>query len=153
MRANRAFPFLEFLVNGALEGKEFTEEEIAVKVFQVPDDWAPILDARVRVGRRNLRRYLAEYYATEGAGDVVLIEVPYGRGYRALYSWNPDALDRTTRHEEIAELAKMLSRLWPTFDSSKSAKEFEDFIARTVRLLGDQSERETRTDVLPLNVD
>jgi hypothetical protein len=91
-RASRSFRFLKFLVDGEQEGKEFSEEEIGRQVFDLPDDWVPLLDARVRGGRLSLQRYLDEYYNSEGVQDPVRIEVPAGSGYRAVSSWNPQAL-------------------------------------------------------------
>ncbi len=120
-RANRSFPFLRFLVDGALEGKEFIEEEIAQEVFGVDDEWAPLLDARVRVGRLNLQKYIADYYQNEGAHDLVLIEVPPGTGYRAVYSWNAAAL-RDNESGLLAELAEMLIYLWPVLAALKDGK-------------------------------
>ena len=74
--------FLEFTVRQALEGKsgELKEALVGVEVFDRPADYDPRLDPIVRVEARRLRQKIQEYYATEGARDLVRIEYAKG-GY------------------------------------------------------------------------
>jgi len=47
-------------------------------VFQRPPDYDPKVDPIVRVQAGRLRSKLGEYYATEGAHDLVVIQIPKG---------------------------------------------------------------------------
>jgi hypothetical protein len=129
-RASRSFRFLKFLVDGEQEGKEFSEEEIGRQVFDLPDDWVPLLDARVRGGRLSLQRYLDEYYNSEGVQDPVRIEVPAGSGYRAVSSWNPQALRDKGYSAKIAQLVEILINLWPILSPLQERKDLEDLLQR-----------------------
>src|SRR5512136_2230981 len=70
---------MEYLGEKALEGsnnlKEYT---IGVEAFRKPEDYDPQQDATVRVLASKLRRKLDEYYAKEGAGSPVCMEIPRG---------------------------------------------------------------------------
>jgi len=127
-RANRAFPFLQFLVDGAFQGKEFTEEEIARDVFHVGDKWAPLLDANVRVTRFNLQKYLGEYYKNEGAEDLIIIEVPSGTGYRAIYHFSSKVLDENHYRLGLAAFGEMLIHFWPLLARLRDRKDLEDVL-------------------------
>ena len=54
------------------------EYQIATEVFGRRENFDPHLDSLVRVQAARLRTKLAEYYASEGAGDTVLVELPKG---------------------------------------------------------------------------
>ena len=129
-RSSRSFRFLKFLADGALGGKEFTEEEIGMLVFDLPPDWVPLLDARVRGGRLSLQRYLDEYYSSEGVQDPVRIEVPAGSGYRAVCSWNPESLRDKGYSTKIAQLVEILINLWPILSPLQERKDLEDLLQR-----------------------
>src|SRR5579883_3333582 len=72
--------FLEYVVGKTLQGQsqEIKEYSIAVEVLGKPADYDPRLDTSVRVQAHRLREKLEEYYATEGASDEILIELPKG---------------------------------------------------------------------------
>jgi len=129
-RSSRSFRFLKFLADGALEGKEFTEEEIGILVFDLPPDWVPLLDARVRGGRLSLQKYLSEYYEAEGAQDPMRIEVPAGSGYRAVCSWNPEALRDKGYSAKLSQLVEILINLWPILSPLQERKDLEDLLQR-----------------------
>jgi hypothetical protein len=59
-------------------GVPLKEYQIATEVFGRPPDFDSRLDATVRVQTGRLRSKLAEYYAGEGAGDRIVIEIPKG---------------------------------------------------------------------------
>ena len=59
-------------------GELIKEYQIATEVFGRPADFDPRLDATVRVQTGRLRSKLAEYYATEGAEDPVVLDLPKG---------------------------------------------------------------------------
>lgn len=68
--------FLRFIMERAATCvKEYT---IATEVFDRPATFDPRLDPLVRVEARRLRQKLAEYYATFGQNDAILIDLPKG---------------------------------------------------------------------------
>jgi len=71
---------LRYLADHALDhpGAAPKEYQIATEVFGRPSNFDPHLDSTVRVQAGRLRGKLAEYYATEGADDSVLVDFPRG---------------------------------------------------------------------------
>jgi hypothetical protein len=71
---------LRYLADHALDhpGAAPKEYQIATEVFGRPSNFDPHLDSTVRVQAGRLRGKLAEYYATEGAEDSVLVDFPRG---------------------------------------------------------------------------
>lgn len=71
---------LRYLADQALEhpGSSPKEYQIATEVFGRPGDFDPHLDSTVRVQAGRLRAKLAEYYASEGADDQILVDFPRG---------------------------------------------------------------------------
>lgn len=71
---------LRFLAEHAIEqpGVLVKEYQIATEVFGRPSYFDPRLDPTVRVQTGRLRSKLAEYYASAGADDAVVVEVPKG---------------------------------------------------------------------------
>ncbi len=71
---------LRYLVQKTLEqpGVALKEYQIATEVFGRSESFDPRLDSTVRVQTGRLRSKLAEFYAAEGAGDEVIIEIPKG---------------------------------------------------------------------------
>ncbi len=74
--------FLLFVVAETLEGRgeEITEHQIGVQVFDRPADYRTLEDNIVRNYARQLRKRLAEHFATEGSAEPVRIDIPLG-GY------------------------------------------------------------------------
>jgi hypothetical protein len=71
---------LQYLAHHAVHhpGVPIKEYQIATEVFGRPPDFDPHLDATIRVQAGRLRSKLAEYYASDGAEDQVLVELPKG---------------------------------------------------------------------------
>lgn len=71
---------LRYLGDHALEhpGASPKEYQIATEVFGRPNDFDPHVDSTVRVQAGRLRTKLAEYYASEGADDQILVDFPRG---------------------------------------------------------------------------
>jgi hypothetical protein len=71
---------LRYLTRHALEqpGVSLKEYQIATEVFGRQDNFDPQVDSAVRVQAGRLRSKLAEYYASEGADDAVVVELPKG---------------------------------------------------------------------------
>lgn len=76
----RLSSFLEFVVERATAGAagEIKESVIAAEVYGRGAGYDPQKDSLVRAEASRLRRVLAEYYAGEGAGEAVRIEIPRG---------------------------------------------------------------------------
>src|SRR5688572_76510 len=87
--AGRASDFLRFVVGQTLsgEGERLKGYTIAVEVFSRPADFDAQADPLVRVEALRLRQRLTEYYAGEGAADLVKLDLPRG-GYavKAVYA-------------------------------------------------------------------
>ena len=64
--------------SSAHPGTSPKEYQIATEVFGRHEDFDPHLDSLVRVQAARLRAKLAEYYASEGTADSVLVELPKG---------------------------------------------------------------------------
>jgi hypothetical protein len=71
---------LRYLAKHALDqpGVSLKEYQIATEVFGRQDDFDPQVDSAVRVQAGRLRSKLAEYYASEGAEDTIIVELPKG---------------------------------------------------------------------------
>ncbi|HTB93159.1 MAG TPA: helix-turn-helix domain-containing protein [Candidatus Sulfotelmatobacter sp.] len=71
---------LRYLAHHAIEhpGTPVKEYQIATEEFGRPPDFDPAVDSMVRVQAGRLRTKLSEYYAGEGSGDPVRIELPKG---------------------------------------------------------------------------
>src|SRR5438874_824055 len=71
---------LRYLAERAVDhpGAALKEYQIATEVFGRSGDFDPQLDSTVRVQAGRLRLKLAEYYASEGPEDPVLVELPKG---------------------------------------------------------------------------
>jgi hypothetical protein len=71
---------LRYLAHHSLEhpGTSPKEYQIATEVFGRQEDFDPHVDSMVRVQAGRLRTKLAEYYASEGADDQTIVELPKG---------------------------------------------------------------------------
>ena len=71
---------LRYLVEHAIlqPGIPVKEYQIATEVFHRPADFDPQSDSTIRVQAGRLRVKLAEYYASEGAADPIIVELPKG---------------------------------------------------------------------------
>src|SRR6476619_2392557 len=79
---DRLSAFLRFVVEKQLLGKavELKESLVGIEVFGRMPGFDPRQDSVVRTEAARLRVRLSQYYAGEGAGDSVVIELPKG-GY------------------------------------------------------------------------
>lgn len=71
---------LRYLAQHAIDqpGVPLKEYQIATEVFGRPSDFDPQVDSTIRVQAGRLRAKVAEYYASEGENDSVLVELPKG---------------------------------------------------------------------------
>jgi hypothetical protein len=58
--------------------EEIHEREVGHKVFGRSEDYDPIADNIVRVHASMLRKRIAQYFATEGAQEPIVIDIPKG---------------------------------------------------------------------------
>jgi TolB-like protein len=79
----RLSAFLRFVIGQELSGKgdQLKESIVGVEVFGRRPDYDVRQDSVVRTEAGKLRARLAKYYATEGAADPLVIELPKG-GYK-----------------------------------------------------------------------
>lgn len=114
-RAPRQSRLLRYIVERSLRGKrdELKEYTLALEVFDRPSTYDPQADSTVRVEVSKLRTRLAEYYAGEGAGEAVRIQIPKG-GYVAEFVAAESAAEGQGALEEVAggEAAPARSRRW-----------------------------------------
>ena len=73
------------------------EYQIATEVFGRREDFDPHLDSLVRVQAARLRTKLAEYYASEGASDAVVVELPKGSYALTYHDRLPSAASTSDR--------------------------------------------------------
>lgn len=94
---------LRYLAVQALDhpGVPLKEYQIAVDVFGRPSDFDPRQDSTVRVQAGRLRAKLAEYYATAGPEDSIIVELPRGSYTLSLHQ-RPPATPPDSDLERIA---------------------------------------------------
>jgi Tol biopolymer transport system component len=87
--ADRLSRLLRHLVEKAIEGSaaDLKEYTVGLDVFDRDPSFDPRSDSVVRVHGSRLRSKLADYYASAGATDPVVIELPKG-GYAPVFRYN-----------------------------------------------------------------
>lgn len=90
-RAARAREFLFYVGTKTLkEGcTEIHEQEIGHAVFGREPDYETSLDNIVRVSATDLRKRIEGYFATEGADEPLIFEIPRG-SYMPVFRWRPE---------------------------------------------------------------
>ncbi len=78
--SKRSQEFLRYVVENTLAGRTDTlkERTIGIDVFARPASYDPADDATVRVKAGEVRKRLDRYYASEGHGDSLHIDLPAG---------------------------------------------------------------------------
>jgi len=76
----RLMQLLSFVVDSTLKGdaEHLKETTIGVAVFGRSPDYDPKVDTIVRSQAWRLRSKLRKYYASEGAADRIIIDIPIG---------------------------------------------------------------------------
>src|SRR5271167_4068343 len=71
---------LQYLAKQSLDHPDapLKEYQIATEVYGRHADFDPQSDSTIRVQAGRLRLKLAEYYATEGAADPIIVKIPKG---------------------------------------------------------------------------
>lgn len=90
--SKRCQDFLRYVATKALDGAADTlkERTLAVEVFGRHADSDLSDDSIVRVGAREVRKRLAQYYVGEGAHDQVRIDLPAGSYVPLFHYWTED---------------------------------------------------------------
>jgi hypothetical protein len=85
-KSARIRDFLVFVCERTLQvpAAELHEQEIGCRVFGRPADYDTTADNIVRVTASQARKKLEQYFATEGAAEPVILEIPKG-GYTPVF--------------------------------------------------------------------
>jgi hypothetical protein len=102
-RAIRLRAFLTYVVEKKIVGapEEVTESLIGHRVFGRPAAYSPGEDSIVRTEARTLRQRLERYFAGEGAGEPVVLEIPRG-GYLPVFRLRSESSVATPGEEPAA---------------------------------------------------
>jgi len=102
---------LRYLAEQAVKhpGSALKEYQIATEVFGRPSDFDPHLDSLVRVQAGRLRAKLADYYASEGGEDPIVVELPKGT-YTLAFHQAMHAEKASLRDVSEAELGSRASQ-------------------------------------------
>jgi tetratricopeptide (TPR) repeat protein len=94
--AMKLCPFLRRLVNAEINNETLGEYSLGRELFEKPENWNTFEETAVRQALLNLRKRLAEYYSTEGARDLAIVEFPKRMGFTAIWSYSEssDAINR-----------------------------------------------------------
>jgi hypothetical protein len=84
---------LQYLAKQAIDNPEapLKEYQIATEVYGRHADFDPQSDSTIRVQAGRLRLKLAEYYASEGANDPIVVKIPKG-SYHLVFEPKPEDL-------------------------------------------------------------
>jgi len=113
LHAESLCQLLRYLVDHALDKphEHIKEYQIAVDVFNRAESFDPRLDSTIRVQTSRLRNKLAEYYATLGSSDPVVIEIPRG-SYAPLFNIRTPAVPAQTSAAASEAAERPPSRRW-----------------------------------------
>ena len=100
VRSRLLAKFLLYIVAETLEDRKanITEHRIGVLVFDRPPSYSSIHDNIVRTYARQLRRRLAEYFASEGKNEPVQIQIPVGAYVPVFETAGPKSAERQPAH-------------------------------------------------------
>jgi hypothetical protein len=107
---------LRYLAEHAIRkpGVALKEYQIATEVFGRPAEFDPQLDSLVRVQAGRLRSKIAEYYASEGADDPILVELPKGTYSLTFHAATPSTKNLVRgMHEADEDRSGPQSRRFP----------------------------------------
>jgi hypothetical protein len=109
---------LKYLADQGLQnpGTPIKEYQIATEVFGRPSDFDPHSDSAIRVQAGRLRVKLADYYATEGNADPIIVELPKGSYTLAFRQrpLGPKAMESVAPEQPTQARRKSLLLNWAT---------------------------------------
>jgi hypothetical protein len=118
VNAHKKQKFLRLICDYYLEGcaEKLNEHLLGYDVFGRDNSYNPASDPIVRVFAHEIRKKLEAYYAREGAGDPVRLEIPAG-SYQPVFTRQPPAMVSEPA-EALAEMPALVealpaARRWP----------------------------------------
>lgn len=98
-RSGRLRGFLRYVGDRALEGEKvkIPERDIGVNVFGRDQDYNTNFDNIVRVNASELRKRIATYYASHGADETIIVEIPRG-SYSPVFSLRSHGVSNNTEN-------------------------------------------------------
>ncbi|WP_254064685.1 hypothetical protein [Granulicella sp. S156] len=113
-RSARLRDFLLYVGGQSLkEGcPEIHEQEIGAKVFGRPSSYDRSQDNIVRVNATELRKRIDLYFATEGAHEPLILEIPRG-GYKPVFHWRLPEVESPAEETPLQPLAQSTQRREP----------------------------------------
>lgn len=105
-KSTRLRDFLLYISERALSQRleDIHEQQIGIRVFGRRSDYNPSVDNIVRVEAGELRRRLAQYFASEGKDEPLVIQVPKG-GYVPVFARRVDVSVAHTLDDSVATSA------------------------------------------------
>jgi hypothetical protein len=108
---------LRYLARQAVDhpAEPLKEYQLATEVFGRPPDFDPQLDSTIRVQAGRLRTKLAEYYASEGTDDPIVVELPKGTYHLAFHHRTAATKGHSSNGTEFAAEradARSVSTVW-----------------------------------------
>ena len=96
--------FLAYLCERKFSGEaeRIKEYSIALEAFGRPPSFDQDTDSIVRVQANRLRKRLAEYYASEGAGHALQIAIPVGQYVPVFQAFSPAETGASAPAQETA---------------------------------------------------
>jgi hypothetical protein len=136
VRSRLLSKFLLYIVSETLADRksEITEHQIGVHVFERPASYSSVEDNIVRTYARQLRRRLAEYFATEGASEPLQIDIPLG-GYIPVFATAPTLAPVKPIGEEQAQPVPIAVRIEPSESATRPAEAAAGHVRRWKRPL------------------
>jgi hypothetical protein len=113
-RSERLSRFLRFAVEQTLQGQggQLKEHTIGIEVFDKSLFYDPRTDPIVRVEATRLRSKLKEYYATEGRGDPIVIDLHKGSYMPTFQKQELSQADSLPNEAAPVQLSPRLLRDW-----------------------------------------
>jgi hypothetical protein len=115
--------FLLFVVAEVIQGldSEITEHQIGVQVFDRPPGYRTIEDNIVRNYARQLRKRLAEHFASEGSEESVRIDIPVG-GYVPVFVQPADRKPGPDAHRVQGTVNEEIQLVLPESPNAETRK-------------------------------
>src|SRR5262245_26876455 len=111
-QSHRRQRFLEYLVNETLAGRgeRLKGYNIALEVFDRPETFDADVDPIVRMEAARIRDKLREYYATDGQGDPIHIDLPKGKYILEIEFRRGEPIARQRERLEVSATAERFDR-------------------------------------------
>lgn len=110
----RRMRLMRYLVDRTLagEGDRVNEYSIGIDIFEKPPSFDPRLDSVVRTDIARLRQRLRAYYAGDGSGDPVVLDLP-PKTYRVAIEFRPPETNHAAEAAEATQAAETAEAFEP----------------------------------------